>query len=88
MLDDLFARRIDGRLDDRLVFAAGLVVADRGAEVLMAGLVLDVQQHAPDEVRGEAAQQHHHQHRQPLPQVGRAVPWVVICLMGLPASSP
>ena len=28
MLDDLFARRVDGRFDDRLVFAAGRMVRD------------------------------------------------------------
>ena len=58
-----------------------------GGEVLEAGLVSDIERDAPDEVRGEAADQNHHQNRQTLPKSRRAV-FQGERFDGLPAASP
>ena len=67
MLNHFPAGRIDGGLDDDLVVILLIGLARNRSEVLVAGLVANIQNHAPDEIGGEAAQQHHDQHRQPLP---------------------
>ena len=44
------------------------LLAGLRTEILIAGLVAQVEQEAPDEVGGESTQQNNNQHRQPGPQ--------------------
>ena len=67
VLDHLFAGRIDGGLDDGGAVIGRVAVAQLGGEVLVSGAIPDVQRDAPDEVRGESAEQDDDQHGQALP---------------------
>ena len=59
-----------------------------GAEILVGRLVLQMKNHAPDEVGGEAAQEQHDQDGQALPECGGAVLEGQVSLIGLAAARP
>ena len=71
MLNHFPAGRIHGGLDNDLVVILLIGLARNRSEVLVAGLVADIQNDAPDEIGGEASQQNYDQHRQALPQIRR-----------------
>ena len=73
MLNHFPAGGIDGGFDDDLVMILLIGLARNRSEVLVASLVANIQNDAPDEIGGEAAQQHYDQHRQPLPQIRGAM---------------
>src|SRR5271157_2289313 len=62
-LDDLLAGCVDGRLDYGLFLTSRRPAAD-GAEILVSRLVLQMQDHAPDKVCCEPAQEQYDQDRQ------------------------
>ena len=57
-------------------------------EVLIAGAIADVENDAPDEVGGEAAEQDDDEHGQSVPEDGGAVAQRLSALMGSPAARP
>ena len=67
MLYDFPARRVEGGFDDGLVLLLCIRLARNRSEVLVASLVTNVQNDAPDEIGSKPTQQHHHQYRQALP---------------------
>src|ERR1039458_1031734 len=70
VLHDLFAGSVQRGFDDGLLAASWRAVAERAAEILVTGAVLEVNEGAPNEVSGEAAQQHHNEFGQAAPEDG------------------
>jgi len=68
-----FGGSVDGILDDGLIGFRGKGAGSFCVEILMAGAVADVQDDAPDEICGKAAEKNNDEDGKALPEDGRAV---------------